>query len=116
MEQAVLVSIELSDTDFGSEVEREALAALGDHLGEQVDRAGAGEFDGHEVGMGRFDLFFYGPDADRLFQCIRPGLLEVRWPGSVSVTRRYGKPGARQAREELGHTSEPGVPPDRDGR
>ncbi len=77
MEQAVLVSIQLSDSGFGSEIEREALTALGDHLSGQVEVAGVGEFDGHDVGTGEFCLFFYGPDADRLFACIKPDLLQL---------------------------------------
>ena len=103
MQHAVLVSIELSDSGFGSDVEREALAALGDHLAGQVEEASVGEFDGDEVGEGQFRLFFYGPDADRLFTCIKPGLLELQWPGSIVATKRYGEPGAREVAEELGH-------------
>jgi hypothetical protein len=93
VEQAVLISIELSDSAIGSEEERQALGALGDDLAEIVASNRAGEFDGDEVGGGIFKLFFYGPSADKIFALIQPLLVELDWPGQIAFVKRYGTPG-----------------------
>ena len=72
MQQAVIVSIRLSDNQFVSSAEREAIFALGDQLSAAIAAAGAGVYDGDEVGQGRGVLFMYGPDADRLFAVVEP--------------------------------------------
>lgn len=66
-EQAVIVHYELSDDEFGSADEREAVYALEDRLMAAIDAKGAGELDGNEFGGGEVVLYAYGPDALRLF-------------------------------------------------
>ncbi len=100
-EQAVLIEVGLSDSAFGCNEERSALNALADRLASAVEKFGTGEFDGDEVGQGKVRLFFYGPDADSLCETIIPGLRELQWPGAVTITRRYGEPGAPESRMHL---------------
>lgn len=102
MEQAVLVSFPLSGAGFGSAWELEVLGSLGDDLADVTAEADAGEFDGHDVGEGAYTLYLYGPDADELFDAIEPLLTRQPWPGSVTVVKRYGEPGAEEVRVVLG--------------
>ena len=102
MEQAVLVYFPLSNTGFGTAWEHEMLRGLGDDLREVVSEAEVGEYDGHEVGEGQYKLYLYGPDADELFDTIEPLLTRQSWPAGVIAVKRYGAPGARQIRVNVG--------------
>ncbi|MGH3332064.1 MAG: hypothetical protein ACRDPJ_12255 [Nocardioidaceae bacterium] len=74
-EQAVIVHYALSDDQFGSADEREAVYALQDRLMAAIDaRGGVGEFDGNEFGGGEVVLYAYGPDALRLFAAMESTL------------------------------------------
>jgi hypothetical protein len=69
-----------------------ALFALEAALTEAIDTAGAGEFDGNEVGEGQAILYMYGPDADALYQAILPVLKDSRLLSTGVAIRRYGPP------------------------
>ena len=73
-EQAVYVHIPLSDDEFGTFEEREAVYALEDQLSAAIAASDAGELDGDEFGGGRGVIFVYGPDADALYTAIEPAL------------------------------------------
>ena len=86
--------------------ETEAVFELEDRLIEAIEQAHAGEFDGNEIALDGSEvvLYAYGPDADALFEAMRPSLAEVEpRPGSHAI-KRYGPaadPQAREARVEL---------------
>jgi len=98
-EQAVIVHLKLANDQFGAEGESYALYEVED----AVERAitPVGKLDGHEIGGGYFTMFAYGPDADRLFQAMRPALTSASIrPGSYVIVRRGG-PDAPADRIEL---------------
>ena len=56
-ENAVLVFLKLSDSEFGTEEERDRIHALSDELHRAIEASNAGEFDGDEFGEGQCELF-----------------------------------------------------------
>jgi hypothetical protein len=92
----------LSDSGFGTPVEREAIYALEGLLRPTVLTAG-GDHDGHEFVEGEVVTFTYGPDADSLFDAIR-GCLTMEMPPGAYAIKRYGPatdPNAREVRVPL---------------
>jgi hypothetical protein len=116
-EQAVLVYLKLSGEGFGAPVERDRIFALEEELDAAIENAGAGEFDGNEFGGGECILFMYGPSADRLFQAVEPVLRASPSSRGGYAVKRYGEPGAREVRVELGNRNgiSPSVPLPRRG-
>lgn len=98
-DQAVITHLRLSDDDFGTTQEREAVFALEQRISDAAEPIGCFH-DGNAFGGGEVELFTYGPDADALFAVIQDSLrgFEVR-PGSYAI-KRYGGVEDRDAREE----------------
>ena len=71
-EQDLLVVLRLSNRQMGTNRERQELEQFADELEAAVEAAGAGEYDGDELGGGECVLFFCGPDVDRLMAVLRP--------------------------------------------
>ena len=71
-EQDLLVVLKLSNRQMGTNDERAQIEAFAEELGAAVEQAGAGEFDGDEIGAGECTLFFCGPDVDKLLAVLRP--------------------------------------------
>ncbi len=102
-DQAVITHLRLSNDDFGTTEEREAVFALERRIANAAERVGCFH-DGNQFGGGEVELFTYGPDADVLFGVIEESLrgFEVR-PGSYAI-KRYGAvedPNVREERVEL---------------
>jgi hypothetical protein len=102
-DQAVITHLRLSNDDFGTTEEREAVFALEARIANAAERVGCFH-DGNTFGGGEVELFTYGPDADVVFGVIQNSLrgFEVR-PGSYAI-KRYGDvedPNAREERVEL---------------
>jgi hypothetical protein len=98
-EQAVIVSLLLSNAAFGQAEERDAIHALTDRLDAAIREAGAGEFDGDEFGDGTCTLYMYGPDADSLFAAVEPLLRGSTLAKGGHAIKRYGPASDRQSRE-----------------
>ena len=83
----------------------EAVFALEDRLIEAIERAEVGEFDGNEIALDGSEvvLYAYGPDADALYEAMKPLLLELPPPPGSYAIKRYGAADsrARTARVEL---------------
>jgi hypothetical protein len=93
-EQAVIISMRLSNDQFGSEAEDESLAVLEAEIEKCVNGAECGEWDGHETGGGYHKIFIYGPCAERLTDAILPTVLGyAALPGSYMV-KRFGEVGS----------------------
>ncbi|HYL15656.1 MAG TPA: hypothetical protein VEV41_21660 [Terriglobales bacterium] len=101
-EQALIATIKLRTGDMGSSDERKRIIALEDQLSDAIEHAAAGQFDGDEYGGGVCTIYMYGPSAERLFTVTIPILKKFRAPAGSYVIKRYGKPGAKQDRVELG--------------
>ena|SRR5579872_6373899 len=57
-----------------------------------IRQAGVGDFDGNDVPANCGDgyLYFYGPDADAIFDVVRPILEEVPFMTGAVARLRYG--------------------------
>lgn len=97
IEQALIITIPLSDGADGHSAERQHLFKLEDELMVEVEKSGAGEYDGNEIGQGTFVMYAYGPNADRLLDAALPVLAKYDLPQGSQALKRYGKPGARSA-------------------
>ncbi|MFE0752608.1 hypothetical protein ACFW16_01545 [Inquilinus sp. NPDC058860] len=89
LEHAVIVHFSYGSNDL------EALFALEEKLESAIASAGVGELDGNEIAADGSDgnLYMYGPDADRLFDVIRPVLESAPFMRGAQVLKRYGPPG-----------------------
>ncbi|HZD59243.1 MAG TPA: hypothetical protein VE439_02160 [Anaerolineae bacterium] len=87
-EHAVIVHFAYGKTDL------QPIFDLEDRLEAAINEAGVGEFDGNEVAQDGSDgyLYMYGPNADRLFETIRPVLETSDFMKGASVKLRYGPP------------------------
>jgi hypothetical protein len=100
-EHALIVHFQYGSTDLGN------LFALEDQLIAVVDSGGVGQVDGHEIAVDGSDGYFYiyGPDADRLFEVVRPILANTDKVTEPVVSLRYGRaddPNALQKIANLG--------------
>jgi hypothetical protein len=79
------------------------LFGLEQALEQAIADAGAGEFDGNEVGEGLAILYMYGADADTLLHAILPVVQSSSLLVRGTVIRRYGPPakGVREVRNAL---------------
>lgn len=100
-EQALIVTIKLGSA-MGGDDERRRIAAMEDELSAAIERSEAGEFDGDEFGEGVCTIYAYGASAERLFSVALPILKKFHPPAGSYAVKRYGKPGAKQDRVEIG--------------
>lgn len=77
---------------FGNDLD--PLFALEEELVMAIEDANVGEYDGNEIAVDGNDgtLYMYGPDADRLFEAVRPTLEACAFMKGAQVTKRYGSP------------------------
>lgn len=87
-EHAVIIKFDYGSTNL------DALFELEDQLEAILDGNGAGEYDGHEIAVDGSDglLFLYGPDADALFEEVKPTILASTSIKNPVATLRYGPP------------------------
>ena len=70
--QELTIHIDLSNRQLGTSKERTELQHFADRLESAIVAAGAGEYDGDEMGGGECVLFFSGPDAEAIFSALHP--------------------------------------------
>lgn len=99
MEHAVIVHLRLDDDGFGSDEKRESINELTDAIADAIEEAESGEFDGNEFGEGECVLFMYGPDADSLFETIKPILKKSPHAKDGFAIKRYGDAADPKAKE-----------------
>jgi hypothetical protein len=87
-DHAVIVRFDYGQTDLGP------LHELEDKLATAIESAAVGELDGNEVAVDGSDgrLYMYGPNADRLFDVVRPVLASATCIRNAVATIRYGPP------------------------
>ena len=99
-EQALIATIKLRSNMGGAE-ERRRIVAMEGELSDAMKRSKEAAFDGDEFGNGVCTIYMYGSSAGRLFSVASPILEKFRAPVGSYVTKRYGKPGAKQERIAL---------------
>jgi hypothetical protein len=92
--QAVILHLRLSDGEFGSDEEHDAIHRMIDLLQKAILANGAGELDGDEFGGNECAIYMYGPDAGRLFAAIQPILRDWQALAGGYAIKRFGPPGA----------------------
>jgi hypothetical protein len=87
-EHALIIRFDYGQTDL------DPLYELEDKLIAAIESANVGQFDGNEVAMDGSDgtLYMYGPDADRLFEAVKPVLATATCIRNAIATLRYGPP------------------------
>lgn len=93
-EQAVIVHFNYGSSDLQRliDVKRQIELAL--------SMTGAGDLHGTEITVdgSHGSLYLYGPDADRLFEVVRPALESASFMQGAKARKRYGS--ARKGRKE----------------
>ncbi|MBX2806687.1 MAG: hypothetical protein KTR19_11995 [Hyphomicrobiales bacterium] len=93
-EQLVIVTFYDFAEKFWNDEHRplDPLFDLEDDIVELLNGKDIGELDGHEINVDGSDgfLFFYGPDADALYQVIEPLLRASKVTQGGHATLRYG--------------------------
>lgn len=89
-EHAVIVHFNYGSTNL------QPLFALEEQIEQAIAAADAGEFDGDEIAIDGSDgsLYMYGPDADKLFEIVKPLLESVNFMHGAKAIKRYGPPEA----------------------
>ncbi|MEU2976610.1 hypothetical protein ABZ678_06260 [Streptomyces hirsutus] len=87
-EQDVIAHYRLSDDEYGSRAEREAIFDAERAMAVAVAKAGVGEVDGNEFGGGEAVVYAYGADAEALFKVMEPTLRSVPFRPAHVVLRR----------------------------
>jgi hypothetical protein len=97
VQQAIIITIPLLDgRPESKEIQR--VYKLEDELSKAIAQSRVGEYDGSEVGTGKFTMYAYGPSADKLFGVAQPVLAKYPLPPGSRVTKRYGNPRAKEDR------------------
>lgn len=73
-EQAVIVSFDISSDEYRSTAEQ--IAAFTDKLTPALQEIGA-EYDGDEYGDNECNLYFYGPDAEKMYTVISKAVTKL---------------------------------------
>ena len=100
MEHAVIAHLRMTENEFGSPREREAIAKLANNLERAIAEHQVGEFDGEEFGGGRCVFYMYGPDADQLFDTVEPVLKSEPLARGGFAIKRYGEASNVNAKED----------------
>ncbi len=99
-DHAVIVHFQYGSTDLTR------LFELEKKLEATISQAAVGEYDGNDVAADGSDgtLYMYGPDADRLFETVRPVLEATDFTRDAKVRLRYGPPedGVKEIDIDLG--------------
>ena len=87
-EHAVIVNFQFDSTNL------QRLYDLEEDLESTISDAGVGEFDGHDIAQDGSDgyLYMYGPDANKLFEAVKPLLETKDFTRGALVRLRYGPP------------------------
>ena len=92
--QSVVIHLKLSNSKFGTKEEIAAMGALETQLQKIVADAKVGKLDGNEIGQGEYEIFIYGPDADKLFDVVKPTLNKSPLTNGATVVKQHGGEGA----------------------
>jgi len=100
-ERDLLVVLQLSNRQMGTNEERAEIALLADKLDAVVQEAGLGEYDGDEYGGGECVLFFCGPDEMALIGFLRPLLQRSPYGRGAHFVRLVEAQNGEMTREKV---------------
>jgi len=103
VEQALIITIPLTNGKSGGQDEVQRLFKMEDELIIAIEHSRVGEYDGNEIGEGTFTMYAYGPSANKLFDVALPILAKYRLPQGSRAVKRYGKPGAKEEHVPIGN-------------
>ncbi len=88
VEQAVIVNFKYGITTL------KPLHKLEEALETIIEEKKAGEYDGHEIAVDYSDgcLYMYGPDAEKLFETVKPIMEKTDFLKDADVKLRFGPP------------------------
>jgi hypothetical protein len=94
-EQAVIIQFDYGNSDWSP------FFAFDERLEDAVAESGLGDYDGNELAADGSDgqLYFYGPDADKLFALVKAIIAAEPLLKNVRATLRYGAVDDPNARE-----------------
>ena len=98
---AVSVRFDVTGTDYRDCKELIDVLSLIETLKTRLEVENAGMLHDDRISDGQCTLSMHGPDADRLFTAIRPVLAEASVTEGGYAVKRYGAPGASEARVEF---------------
>lgn len=96
---ALLLHLVVDADDTDGVIER--YHAIQDELEAAILLHHAGVLDGDEWSEGLCTVYFYGPDADQLWDAVAPVLEKHPFPKGSYAIRQYGPPGSRTERIDL---------------
>jgi hypothetical protein len=98
-EQALLLRLRLPESQIGDETP--TIVALEEAIESALREHRAGEFEGHDLRDGVWNLYLYGPDAERIFESVAEVVRGARLDSSSHAILRFGGRGAREERISL---------------
>ena len=87
-DDAVVLTFKLKNEGMATVGELSDFCGLEKRIERAVVRAQVASWDGHGSGEGVFDIFFYGPDGERLWSVIEPVLAAEKHPRGHATIRR----------------------------
>lgn len=100
-EHLVLVRLKLRGSEESNPQERKDIEKLAATMRKLVEGSSIGEYDGGSFAAGYGDMFFYGPDGDKLYLAILGTLKQYKPAAGSHVIVRYGPRGATEKRFDL---------------
>lgn len=91
-QHAVLLHLRCGDGPGERDEDHARFARLQERLNDAISQARAGELDGFGFDDRMFDIFTYGPDADKLWKAIAPVIEPEAFRQGSYAIRRYGGP------------------------
>ena len=70
-----------------------------------IEEKGVGDYDGHEIAVDYSDgfIYMYGPDAEKLFEAVKPTMESTDFLQGADVMLRFGPPedGVKEIRYKI---------------
>lgn len=95
--QAVIVSFDISEDKYNS-IQKQ-ISKITDDMEVELENIGA-EYDGDEYGDDECNLYFYGPDAEQIFDIVSRDIKKVALR-PIRLKLRFGDVEDTEAKEEL---------------
>lgn len=99
-EHMVIVRLKL-EAEEPSVAERRTFEQIGNRVKGLVEQSRVGEYDGIEFLPKWGEMYFFGPDGEKLYSSIGPKLKQLGVPRGSYIIVRYGRHGSPEKRFDL---------------